>query len=257
MRRVGGQADRRDRERDDDHRADAGEEAPRQGFPRLARLRRQVGDRLEPGEGEHREREREDESVPGRRGAEVDALPEALAREQKREAEPDQEDVREEGEDRDEDRGRVHPSPAHEPDPGDAEDRHDAEDDVPRGVRDRVPADRRAQVMRHEEARERDDDQVVEEERPAGDEPGRVVEGAPHERGRAAGLRDGGRSLRVGDRDEQEERPDEEEHPGSGAERVQRDDAEGEVDRRADLAVGDRGERVGPEDARQTELLRH
>ena len=42
--------------------------------------------------------------------------------------------------------------------------------------------------MRDEERRERDHDQVVEEERPAGDESSRIVERPPDEGGRAAGL---------------------------------------------------------------------
>ena len=257
VRRIRGEADRRDQERDDHDDADPREEAPRQRLPRLARLGRQVRDGLEPGEGEHREREREDERVPGRRGAEVDSLPEALPREQEGESEADDEQVREEGEDGDEDRGRVHPGTAHEADPCHAENRDHAEDDIPRRVREGVPAECRAEVVRHEEAGQRDDDQVVEEERPAGDEPRRVVERAPHEGRGAAGLRQRRGSLRVRERDEEEERPDAEQHPGRGAERVERDDAEREVDRRPDLAVGDRRERARTEHPRQTELLRH
>ena len=48
----------------------------------------------------------------------------------------------------------------------------------------RVPAERVPHVVRHEERRERDHDQVVEEEHPAGEEPERVVERAADE-GRA------------------------------------------------------------------------
>ena len=50
--------------------------------------------------------------------------------------------------------------------------------------------------------------------------------------------------LGVRERDEQEEQPGDEQHERREAERVQGDDAEREVDRRGDLAVGDREERA-------------
>ena len=53
-------------------------------------------------------------------------------------------------------------------------------------------------------------------------------------------------SVREGD--EEEERSDEEENERREPERVQRDYAEGEVQRGADLAVGDRGEGRRAED---------
>src|SRR5262249_39168259 len=46
------------------------------------------------------------------------------------------------------------------------------------------------------------------------------------------------------DRDEQEEQPGPEQHERREPDRVERDHAEGEVDRRGDLAVGDREERA-------------
>ena len=97
--------------------------------------------------------------------------------------------------------------------------------------------------MRHEQRRERDHDQVVEEDRPAGQEPELVVERAADEGRGAAGLGERGGALRIGERDEHEQRADREQHPRRQAERVQRDDAEREEERRGDLAVGDRGQR--------------
>jgi hypothetical protein len=64
------------------------------------------------------------------------------------------------------------------------------------------------QVVRHEERGERDHDQVVEEQRPAGEEADEVVEGTAHERGGTARLRDRGRALRVREGDHDEERAD-------------------------------------------------
>ena len=115
---------------------------------------------------------------------------------------------------------------------------------------------RRAEVVRQEERRERDHDQVVEEERPAGQEAGEVVEGATDEGGGAAGLRDRGRALGVRERDDQEERADDREHLGRQAERVQGDDPEREVDRGGDLAVGDREERGRVEDPLEPGIFR-
>jgi hypothetical protein len=112
--------------------------------------------------------------------------------------------------------------------------------------------------VRDEQRRERDHDQVVEEERPSRDEAGEVVEGDPDERGGAAGLADRGRPLGVRQGDEQEQRADDEQDDRREAERVQGDDPEREVDRGRDLAVCDREERGGVEDALQPwQLARH
>jgi hypothetical protein len=96
--------------------------------------------------------------------------------------------------------------------------------------------------VRHEEGRERDHDQVVEKEHPAGQEPERVVERPADKRRRAACLRDRGRPLGVGERDEQEQDADHQQHPGREPEREQREDAEREEDRGRDLPVGDGGQ---------------
>ena len=143
----------------------------------------------------------------------------------------------------------MQPRTAREPDDADRGDRDDADDDVPRGVTDLVEPERRADVMGHEERREGDDDQVVEEERPAGDEPDEVVEGAAGERLRPTHLRDRSRSLGVGERDEAEDDAGEGEHERGQAERLRGDDPERDVDGGGDLAVGDREERGCVEDS--------
>ena len=120
-----------------------------------------------------------------------------------------------------------------------------------------LPPEGRADVVRREQPGQRDDDQVVEEEHPARHEAEWVVERATDERGGAARLRNRSSPLRVREGDEQEERSDEQEDERREPERVQRNDAEGEVERGADLAVGDRGEGRRAEDPLEAELARH
>ena len=146
----------------------------------------------------------------------------------------------------------------HEPDGRDREDHGHRDDDVPRRVAQRLDPERRAEVVRQEDGRERDHDQVVEEERPAGEEAVDVVVGAPDERRRAAGLRERRRRLGVRERDDQEEDARAEEDERREAERIGGDDPEREVERRGDLAVGDREERRRVEHALEAaELAGH
>jgi len=109
--------------------------------------------------------------------------------------------------------------------------------------------------MREEQRRQRDHDQVVEEEHPPGEEAGEVVERNPDERGCAAGRADRSRPLGIRERDDQKQEADDAEHRRREAERVQRDDPESEVDRRGDLPVRDGGERGRIEDPLQTREL--
>ena len=92
-----------------------------------------------------------------------------------------------------------------EPDGGDAEDHADGDDEIPRRLPQVGDAERGSEVVGQEDRGERDHDQVVEEERPAGQEAEHVVVRPPHERRRAAGLRDRRRPLGVRQRDDQEE----------------------------------------------------
>src|SRR5439155_22519391 len=103
--------------------------------------------------------------------------------------------------------------------------------------------ERSRHVVREEESTERDDDQVVEGGAPAGDEAPEVVERDPGERRGAAGLANRSGSFGVGERHDQEEQAGRQKHERREPESVQGDDAEREIDRRGDLAVGDREER--------------
>ncbi len=254
----GGDAQDRDRHRDGDDGADSGEKAPRQRAARFTRLGREVRDGLETGEREHGQRQREGDRVPGRSGAEVDAFRESAQREQIRETEDDEEQVRGEGEPRDQDGRPVQTRPPDQPHGRHAEDDDDADDDVPGVVREAFPADRMAEVVRDEEPRQSHHDQVVEEERPTGDEPERIVERAADEGCRAAGLGNRGRALRVREGHEQEQEADHEQHPRREPQGEEGDDAESEVERGGDLPVGDRCQRRDIEDALEDwELSRH
>ena len=210
--------------------------------PGPPRLLGEIGDRLEPGVREHRQRQREHELVPRRRHAERQPARQGAAGEEQREAEHDEQQLRDEIEQRHRDPEGVEPRAPHEPRRRDQGDQHGAGDRVARMARDRVDAEREPEVVREEQRRQRDHDQVVEEEHPAGEEAREVVERNPDEGRRASRLADRRRPLRVRQRHDQEERPDDPEDRRRESERVQRDDPEGEVDRGGDLAVGDRGE---------------
>ena len=89
-------ADGADRDRDRHGQPDPEEEAVRQRLPRLARLGGEIGHRLEAGIGEHRHGQREEEGVPGRCDADVDAAYERAGREEEGEADDDDQQVGEE-----------------------------------------------------------------------------------------------------------------------------------------------------------------
>ncbi len=249
MRRVGRDSDEPDREGDGNHEADSCEETPWERLARLTRLGGKVGDGLEPRVGDHREREREGDRTPRRRRPEVDALGQRVGREEEHEAEHDEQQMRGEGQPGDQDRAAVETRPPNEARYRDPEDHEDADDGVPGLVGQPLPADRVPEVVRDEERGQRHHDQVVEDQRPAGEETGLVVEGAADERRGAAGLWDRAGAFRVRQRDEEEEQADGEEHPGGEAEREQGDNSEREVERGGDLPVGDRRERRNVEDA--------
>ena len=121
----------------------------------------------------------------------------------------------------------------------------DAADDVPRVRPQRLPEDR--EVVRDEERRDRDRDDVVQHLRPAGAERDELVERVPREARRAAGLGVANRPLRVGRGGRGEDQPRDDEDERRQPERVDGGDAERVVDRRADVAVGRREQRGRPE----------
>ena len=103
-------------------------------------------------------------------------------------AEHDEQQLGDEVERRDAGARRIDPPAPRQPRGADREHDRDGDDRVPRPRVERGDADRVPEVVRQEECREGGDDQVVEEERPARDEAGEVVERAPDERRGAAGL---------------------------------------------------------------------
>ena len=250
--------DEGDQDVDRDDGGDAAEHRARQVDSGAAGFLGEVRDRLEPGERQHRERQREGERVPGRLVAERHAARERVAGEDEDEPEHDEEQLGDQVERRHDDAEAVERRAADQPHAGDEGDHRDAEDDVPRVVVERGDLERARQVVRDEERRQGDHDQVVEAERPAGEEAGEVVVGAADERRGAAGLGDRRGALGVRERDDEEEQADDQEDERREAERVGGEDAEGEVDRRCDLAVGDGEERARVELAAEAgELAGH
>jgi hypothetical protein len=130
----------------------------------------------------------------------------------------------------------------------DEEDDHDhTADDVPRIVPQRLPEDR--EVVRHEERRDGDRDYVVEHLRPRGREGHELVEGVACEGGRPARLGEPHRPFRVGGRRRREDQAADDEDERREPQRDPGDQAEGVVDRGADVPVGGREERRRAEDA--------
>ena len=130
----------------------------------------------------------------------------------------------------------------------DEEDDHDRPaDDVPRVRLQRFPEDR--EVVRDEERGDRDRDDVVEHLRPRGSERDELVEGVAREGRRAARLRVAHRSLRVRGSGGREDQAADHEDKRSQSERNARDQPERVVDGGADVPVGGREKRRGPEHA--------
>jgi hypothetical protein len=100
-------------------------------------------------------------------------------------------------------------------------------------------------------SRQGDDDQVVDQDRPAGDEGDQLVEGVAGEGRGAAALAEHGAALDVAERGQPEQQAGGEEDQRRQAEAAVGDDAEGEVDREADRRVGGGEQRRDAEAALQ------
>src|SRR5205814_7434493 len=109
--------------------------------------------------------------------AEGRSLREGVRREEQRESEQDEQHLSGEIDERDYEGEAEDAAVAKQAEGGDARDHGAAEDDVP-GLPDR-PEHRRGRVVRNVKGRERDHDQVREEEPPTGDEAPEVGEGNP------------------------------------------------------------------------------
>ena len=125
------------------------------------------------------------------------------------------------------------------------------ERDVARRLLEAVPREAPGVVGR-EERRDGDRDDVVEHLRPGREERPQLVERAPREQRRAArlGVHRGRLGVRRGGAVEQRAGDEEDERRQAGGERG--DEPERVVDRRADVAVGGREQRVDPEHALQS-----
>ena len=96
------------------------------------------------------------------------------------------------------------------------------------------------QVLRRRERRDRDQDHVVEQDRPARDEADELVEGVAGEDRRAAAVLVQRGALDVGHRGQREHHRRDQEHERRQPERVAGDHAEREVDRARQRGVDDR-----------------
>ena len=128
-----------------------------------------------------------------------------------------------------------------------------ADDDVPRVLPQRPPEDR--QVVRDEERRDGDRDDVVEHLRPRRPERRELVEGVAREARRAARFRIPDRPLGIRGRRRREEDAGDDEDERRQPEGEECGDAEGVVDRRSDVSVRRREKRVRSEDALEVLLL--
>ena len=223
---------------------------PRHVPARVDRLLGHVRDGLDPGIGEHRQRQREDQVRVRRRRAEIDLVDEQRRVQDQHRADGDDQHLRGEVEHReDEVEVRRFPEP---PDvqPGQGRDHDQAADHVARRVRQRRPE--RAQVVGHEERRDRDREDVVEAQRPAGDERHELVERVPREARGTARLGEHRSALGIRLGGEREQPARKHEHDRRQPERVGGDQAERVVDRRAHVAVGGREQTAHPYAAPQS-----
>ncbi len=225
-----------DREDGDRHEPDRAGDRP----PRIASLLGKVRHRLDPRIGDHRHGNRQREVRPRRRDPPVDVLLQHVGAEHEGEPEPDEHELRREVDHREPDveRGRLLDPDDVDPDEDDDDD--DPADDVPRVRLQRRPEDR--EVVRHEERRDRDRDDVVEHLRPRSHEGDELVERTPREARRPARLGEENGPLGVGRGRAGEDQPRDDEDERCEPERNRRGDAERVVDRRADVPVRGREE---------------
>ena len=251
--RERGERDRGQREVDDE---DGDRDEPdRAGdrAQRVARLLGEVRDGLDPGVGDHPDRDREEEVPPGRRDPEVDVLLQDVRAEDEDEADQHEQHLRREVDHREQD---VQLRRLLDPDDVQRDQEHDhdrAADDVPRVLPQRAPEDR--EVVRHEERRDGDRDHVVQHLGPRGPERDELVERVAREARRAARLRIADGALGVGRGGHREDDARDHEHEWGQPEREARRDAERVVDRGADVAVRGGEERGRAEDALEAVLL--
>ena len=238
---------------DHDHRDHDQPHAARDRLAVVARLLGQVRDRLDARVGDHPDGDCDQEVRDGRGGAEVDLVDELLRVEHQRHAHDHEQHLRAEVGDGEEhvDAGRLlHADDVHHSE----QDHHDdAAHDVGGRLAERRPE--HPEVVRHEEGRDRDRDDVGEHLAPAGEEGPELVEGSPRERRRAARLRVHRGRFRVGGGRAGEDRAGDQEDHRRHAEREDRYQAERVIDRAAHVAVGGREQGSGAENPLEPAIL--
>ena len=171
--------DQRQREVDREHRHR--DELVRVGdvLDRIAHLLGKVGDGLHPPCTRASPPDRDREVPPGRGDAPVDVVDQDLRAEDEHEAECDEQHLGREVDHRERDREPRRLLDADDVEDDERDDHDDAADDVPRVLAQRLPEDR--EVVRDEERRGGDGDDVDEHLRPGGAEGDELVEGVPGE----------------------------------------------------------------------------
>ena len=238
-----GKRDHRQQRVEADDRQDDQLDGARNRHRGLLGLLGHVRDRLDPRVGDHPDGDPEREVAPGRRDAEVDLAHQQVGVEHEDDPDPDEDDLRREVGDREHEIEPRRLLGALDVERREQRDESDPEDHVGGALPERLPEHR--EVVGHEEGRDRDRDDVGEHLAPGREEAHDLVEGVAREARRAAGLRVHDRRLRVGRGGEGEDQPRDHERDRGEAERVERDDAERVVDRRADVAVRGREQRSG------------
>ncbi len=240
-----GQVDRKDGPRDE-------LVGIRHAASRLTCLLRKVGDGLHPRIGEHCDRHGDREVRPGRRDAPVDVVDEDRRTEHEEEPEEHEEHLRREIDHREDDRELRGLLDTDDVETHENRDHDRAADDVPRIRLQGLPEDR--EVMRHEERRRGDRNDVHEHLGPRSPEADDLVERMPSKARRPTRLRVENRALRVGGRRHREHQPRDEEDQRRQSEGVDRRESEGVVDRRADVAVSSGEERRRSKDSLELDL---
>ena len=166
--------DREDRQRDE-------LVGVRDVLDRVPDLLGEVRHGLDPRVGEHRHRDRDRKVPPRRRDAEVDVVDEDLGAEDEHEAERDEQHLGREVDHRERDREARRLLNADDVEDDEGDDDDDPADDVPGVLAQRPPEDR--QVVRDEERRRRDRDDVDEHLRPRRPERDQLVERVSGEAG--------------------------------------------------------------------------
>ena len=215
----------------------------------------QVGGRLDPGERERGHRQRLHEVPGGRRREQVDVRGQQIGVHGDDRPDRDHGELQGDvGERQDDQRALADVAgEAGDVDAGRERDHRGRDRDLRPAVREAAPD--RAQVVGHRDRRQGDDDDVVDQDRPAGDEADQLVERVARERRRAAALEEHRAALDVAERGEHEQEPRGQEDQRRQPEAAVGDDADREVEREADRRVGDREQPRNAEDAPRQRAL--